>query len=413
MNASPSERLEKAAGRVRPVSQRTAIVLGAGIVLSLLAAVLLHILGGSGGGGGIFIAVILLPWAIVGVIVARHQPSNPIGPILLLLPFMSVLSDDAGVYAVLRYRLGHHGLPLGLVAVFLATPGAWMWLVLFLPLPVALFPDGRLSPRWSRMLRAYLVFCVAFVALNGWQDASGITRHISVDSHGSLTSTSSPGGTWLTVLVVSCYLGFCLAWVLRLVLSYRRSTADYRQQLKWLSGGGALGITGLVLITGLSATSSTLLHVIGGVGLAVGLIALPLSFGIGILKYRLYEIDRLISRTLSYLIITGLLAGLFVGMVVLATDVLPFSSPVAVAASTLAAAALFNPLRLRVQRLVDRRFNRGRYDAEAIVAAFALRLREAVDPDTVRTDLLQAVGGAVQPGHASLWLRPPAQHPGA
>ena len=116
----------------------------------------------------------------------------------------------------------------------------------------------------------------------------------------------------------------------------------------------------------------------------VGVIALPVGIGIGILKYRLYEIDRLISRTLSYLIITGLLVGVFVGIVVLTTDVLPFSSPVGVAASTLAAAALFNPLRLRVQRLVDRRFNRARYDAEAIVAAFTMRLRDAVDLETVR-----------------------------
>src|SRR4029077_1387596 len=140
----------------------------------------------------------------------------------------------------------------------------------------------------------------------------------------------------------------------------------------------------------------------------LGLAALPISIGVGILKYRLYEIDRLISRTLSYLILTSLLVGVFVGIVVLATDVLPFSSPVAVAASTLAAAALFNPLRLRVQRLVDRRFNRARYDAEAIVAAFTMRLRDAVDLDTVRGELLRAVNGAVQPAHASVWIRPPS-----
>jgi hypothetical protein len=105
-------------------------------------------------------------------------------------------------------------------------------------------------------------------------------------------------------------------------------------------------------------------------------------------------------------ILTGLLVGVFVGIVVLATEVLPFSSPVAVAASTLAVAALFNPLRLRVQRLVDRRFNRARYDAEAIVAAFTLRLRDAVDLDTVRSELLLAVDRAVEPAHASVWLRP-------
>ena len=129
----------------------------------------------------------------------------------------------------------------------------------------------------------------------------------------------------------------------------------------------------------------------------VSVVALPVGIGVGILKYRLYEIDRLISRTLSYLIITGLLAGVFVGIVALATDVLPFSSPVGVAASTLAAAALFNPLRLRVQRLVDRRFNRARYDAEAIVAAFTLRLRDAVDLDTVRGELLPPSTGPSSP----------------
>ena len=119
----------------------------------------------------------------------------------------------------------------------------------------------------------------------------------------------------------------------------------------------------------------------------IGNVALPVSMGVAILKFRMYEIDRLISRTLSYAIVTGLLAGVFIAVVTLTTGVLPFSSPVGVAASTLAAAALFNPLRRRVQRLVDRRFNRARYDAEATVAAFTTRLRDAVDLETVRNEL--------------------------
>ncbi len=135
------------------------------------------------------------------------------------------------------------------------------------------------------------------------------------------------------------------------------------------------------------------------------MIALPIGIGVGILKYRLYEIDRLVSRTLSYAILTALLAGTFVGLVALTTDLLPFSSSVGVAASTLAAAALFNPLRRRVQRVVDRRFNRSHYDAEATVAAFAARLRDAVDLDAVQTDLLDVVRGAVEPAHATVWIR--------
>src|SRR5207248_6433504 len=115
-----------------------------------------------------------------------------------------------------------------------------------------------------------------------------------------------------------------------------------------------------------------------------GLAALPFSIGVGILKYRLYDIDRLISRTISYLLVTGVLVGVFSGIVLLATRVLPFSSPVGVAASTLAAAALFTPLRRRVQGLVDRRFNRTRYDAEAVIAAFGDRLRGAVDLEAVQ-----------------------------
>jgi hypothetical protein len=400
------DQVVNAGARVRrPRAQRITIALSVALGFSLLAAVALRGLVGHRGGGGLFVAVFLLPYAIVGGLIARRQPTNPLGPILLLLPLLTAISGDAGAYAVLRYRLGHHGLPLGLPAVFLATPGGWMWLVLFLPLPIALFPDGRLSPAWRWVLRGYFVFCVVFVGSNVWQDTSGITRHISVDSSGSLTSTTSPGGTTATVLIVAAYIGFCLAWVLRLVVSYRRSTGDYRQQLKWLSGGGALGIGGLMLITGLSATSSTALHVIGGVGLVVGLLALPVSFGIGILKYRLYEIDRLISRTISYAVLTGLLVAVFAGLVLLTTRVLPFSSPVGVAAATLAAAALFTPLRSRLQRLVDRRFNRARYDAEAVVAAFGTRLRDAIDVESVLAELSSAAASSLEPANLSVWVR--------
>jgi hypothetical protein len=127
--------------------------------------------------------------------------------------------------------------------------------------------------------------------------------------------------------------------------------------------------------------------------------------GVGILKYRLYEIDRIISRTLAYAIVTGLLVGLYAGLVLLATQVLQFRGPVAVAAATLAAAALFNPLRRRVQRIVDRRFNRARYDAEQTVAAFAARLKEALDLDSIRGDLTAVVQTTLEPAHVSVWIR--------
>ena len=134
--------------------------------------------------------------------------------------------------------------------------------------------------------------------------------------------------------------------------------------------------------------------------------ALPISIGVAILRYRMYDLDRLISRTLAYAILTGLLVGIFVGLVALTTDTLALSGRVGVAASTLAAAALFNPLRVRIQRFVDRRFHRTRYDAEAIVATFTARVRDAVEIDAIRNDLLDAVNRAVQPTSVSIWIRP-------
>jgi hypothetical protein len=126
---------------------------------------------------------------------------------------------------------------------------------------------------------------------------------------------------------------------------------------------------------------------------------------VGILKYRLYEIDRIISRTLAYAIMTGLLVGVYAGLVLLATEVLQFHSSVAVAISTLTAAALFNPLRRRIQHAVDHRFNRARYDADQTVTAFAARLKDAVDLDSVRDDLAAVVENALEPAHVSVWIR--------
>jgi len=169
-------------------------------------------------------------------------------------------------------------------------------------------------------------------------------------------------------------------------------------------GGAGCCIISLPLLFASGNSSSAIDTVLSGVAL-LGLAALPICIGVGILKFRLYEIDRLISRTLSYAIVTGVVIGMYIGIITLVTRVLGFSSPIAVAASTLAAVALFNPLRHRVQRIVDRRFNRARYDAEATVATFTARLRDAVDLETVRTELLEVVNRAVEPAHVSLWIR--------
>jgi hypothetical protein len=273
------------------------------------------------------------------------------------------------------------------------------------PLIVLLFPDGQLpGPRWRWVLWAYagLVACVVTVAAAN--AIAPVAEHdIRVDSSGMLTSSGHLPGwlasppAWLDAVVVVGLVGIALSIVGRQVLSWRQATGERRQQLKWLAFGAAVTIVWLI---------GLLIFNIPVVGIA----ALPVSTGIAILKYRLYDIDRIISRTLSYAIVTGLLVGAYAGLVLLATRVLAFSGTIAVAASTLAAAALFNPLRRRVQRSVDRRFNRARYDADKTVAAFAAQLKEAVDLDSVRDDLASVVHKALEPAHVSVWIRSAEPH---
>ena len=188
-------------------------------------------------------------------------------------------------------------------------------------------------------------------------------------------------------------------------MSWRRSSGERRQQLKWLVAGGAiLAVSQAVLqpILSLPDLSSAVQGVLNTVS-TITLAALPVGLAVAILRYRLYDIDRIISRTLAYAIVTGLLVGVYAGLVLLATQVLNIKSAVAVAAATLVAAALFSPVRRRVQRVVDRRFNRARYDADRTIAAFAARLQDSVDLAAVQADLASVVHRALEPAHVTLW----------
>jgi hypothetical protein len=357
-----------------------------------------------------FLPVMLLTFAGVGVVVARRQPENPIGWIMLAVALASFFETDVRLYLVLDYRIHHGTLPLGQAALYWNESYSLLPLLFGLP-AILLFPDGRLPARWRRRLRVYLGLGVVFMVCQFAGETTvsfGARPRVALSGHyaGNAGTTGLVGQieSW-SWLLGPVFLAFWLSFVGYQFVAWRRSTGERHEQLKWLAVGAAccvVGAVGVVLFGDGSALTDKLLAVLA----ALAISAFPLSIGVGILKYRLYEIDRLISRTLSYAILTGLLVGVFIGFVALATDVLPFSSPVGVAASTLAAAALFHPLRLRVQRLVDRRFNRSRYDADAIVTAFTLRLRDAVDLDTVRDELLLAVDRAVEPAHASVWIRP-------
>jgi hypothetical protein len=231
---------------------------------------------------------------------------------------------------------------------------------------------------------------------------------------GDLLAVDGPaaagGSAWLGSfegIVLPVLVVFWLVFVASQVLAWRRASGERRQQLKWLMSGAAVcmaavAVTALVGTLDKSTSSPAFTAVLDVV--FVGVAALPVSIGVAILKYRLYDIDRIISRTLAYAIVTGLLIGVYAGLVLLATQVLRFHSTVAVAAATLAAAALFNPVRRRVQRMVARRFNRARYDADQTVAVFAARLKDAVDLDSVRGDLADAVRQALEPAHVSVWV---------
>jgi hypothetical protein len=393
------------AWRLAPSLPRAAAVVGF-VVLGLVVAffvlaglvhqlTLRHILAGS---------TLVLAFGMVGVVVAHRQPRNRIGWILLGFIILLGVSNIAGFYAVLDYRLGHRRLPLAPVAVVLANT-AWLPALAAAPLIILLFPDGRLpTPRWRWVLWAYAGLIACVMAVVAAQPIAAVADHdIRLDPSGNLTSSGrlpdwlANPPVWIGAVVVFSLAGIALSAVGRQVLSWRQARGERRQQLKWLAFGAAVTVAWLI---GMLMVNLPL----------VGIAALPVSIGIAILKYRLYDIDRIISRTLSYAIVTGLLVGAYAGLVLVATRVLAFSSTIAVAASTLAAAALFNPLRRRVQRSVDRRFNRARYDADQTVAAFAVRLKDAVDLDSVRYDLATVVQKALEPAHVSVWIRADERH---
>ncbi len=401
------------AGRFRLASPATALAAGA-IVLALMLAefplsgLSRQSLDQGGGGTPLWFSA---PFAVLGFVVAWRKPANRLGWILLALGGFSVLAEDASFYVVACYRLRHGTLPLGWVAL-LAQP-TWSVSIVLAGLAILLFPDGHLpASRLRWILWLYLAVAAVWMTSAFGFTVSAITRHdIRVDPSGNLQVLSHPTGSaaWWGIAQNVVFVAIAVAGLVSLagqVVSYRRSSGERRQQLKWLIGGFVASLAGVILAIAVSSRPG-LPGLIGHVTLVLAVFALPGSMGVAILKYRLYDIDRVISRTLAYAIVTGLLVGFYAGLVLLATEVFGLHAPVAVAAATLAAAALFNPVRRRVQRAVDRRFNRARYDADRIVAAFAARLMDAVELDAVRADLADVVQSALEPTHVWVWTSPP------
>jgi hypothetical protein len=389
-------------------SRRMAGALGGLALLLVAAGVALTAVTGdlsvSGGGATIALAMTFLA---TGFLVALRQPRNPIGWLLMCTGISTVFTTAAGLYTLLDYRSAHGSLPFG-AAVFLGENAFWPVAVLTGMAAVLLFPDGRLPRPWRRALWAYVAVAALVLvsqaipagAVAGAGDLKAVvTGHLVTQPGGAAVRFLASG---LPVLAV---VPFWVAWIVRQVASFRHAEGDVREQYKWFTAGAAVSLVGIVVLTvAESDGGSGLASVVNAVAIYATGVAFPLGMGVAILRYRLYEIDRIISRTLAYAVVTGLLVGVYAGLVLLATHVLAVHTPVAVAAATLAAAALFTPLRRRVQHVVDRRFNRARYDAEQTVAAFAARLQDAVDLDTVRTDLTGVVHAALEPAHVSLWI---------
>jgi hypothetical protein len=363
----------------------------------------------TGPGGPVAYTLILLavvlPETAVGVLLAARRPRNPIG--WLLLTLLLLTANPASEYAALDHRMHHGGLPAGWIAVLLL--GSFPLVPLLDALVVWLFPDGQLPPsRWRRVSAALITVGVVLAVVTTM--APGVSAVVShnayINANGNLYPVS-PLWTIAGNVTATAAIASLLVWLAVQVPGYRRSSDERRHQLKWLYSGAAVYICALIasLVGPLAAGQNFASDgpVINDV-IELGSTILVVCVGVAVLKYHLYEIDRIISRVISYAIITALLAGVFSGLVVLATEVLPFRTPVAVAVSTLAVAALFNPLRRRVQHAVDHRFNRARYNTEAVVAAFTERLRQTVDFDTVRGDLVGVVTEAFQPSHVALCL---------
>jgi hypothetical protein len=391
-----------ATGRFRLGSSRAwATALGVLAVLSFVAAIPLSLLARQVG-NGVIGAGIGIPCAAIGMLVTRRQRDNPLGWLFLVIGVCLFLSTDGAAYATLRYHLGHR-LPLGQVGLVLNQ--IWGPILVLFVVAVLLFPDGRLTSQfWRWTFRVYgMLLAATAVAIAG-----ALSAHpIRVDNNGGLAAVDQPAGWFSAVqsLLIVSMLGLALAFIARQAPSWRRATGERRQQLKWLATGATVSLVCLALAGTFSSSGNgpTLRGVLTGIAW-LGVAALPVSIGVAIMKYRLYDIDRIISRTLAYAIITGLLVGVYAGLVLLTTQVFRVHTPVAAAASTLAAAALFSPLRRRVQKAVDRRFNRARYDADQTVAAFAARLKDAVDLDSVRDDLAGVVQQALEPAHVSAWV---------
>jgi hypothetical protein len=360
------------------------------------------------------LSVVIIAFSTVGALIASRRPENPIGWLFCSGAFIWGLGELTLEYGVYALVTAPGALPAG---VWVAWFGAWargiggFFMVLFLLL---LFPTGRLpTRRWRVVVWAALGYIVLFTLVSWLSPVSQDFR---------LSSVRNPLGFDLEIMnLLGGFLYLSLPLLLlasgaAVIVRFRRSRGDERQQIKWFAYAVAIMVFLFTLGHSLGLT-----QIVGVAPLvfAIPLTGLPAAAGIAILKYRLYDIDLVINRTLVYGTLTATLVALYFGGIVLLqwlfVALTGEKSTLAVVASTLLIAALFTPLRRRIQSFIDRRFYRRKYDARQTLEAFSAKLRDETDIETLNNELVGVVRETMQPGHVSLWLRPEAapdgEHP--
>jgi hypothetical protein len=381
------------------MTRRLARGLAALAVMLQLGGVVLFAIVGNVEGADAFTSGIALTFAAVGALIASRHPGNPIGWLFLGVAMTTGLGGLSHGYA--DYWLAEDIGPdwLGETA---AAYGELSWIP-FILVPATfvllLFPDGRLpSRRWR-----FVAWCAA-----AGMAATFLGQALRPGPIPDFPTVANPYGIGGPLDDVLQIVGGLLLFVgvvgsaLSLILRFRRARRDQRQQIKWLAlAGGVTGATLVIVVPVYDVLGET----VSNASIMLSVLGLPAAVAMAILRHRLYDIDVVINRTLVYGALTATLAGTYVGLVLLLQLALSPGSDLAIAASTLAVAALFRPARARIQAIVDRRFYRRKYDAQRTLEGFSARLRDEVDLAALGVELNGVVRDTFQPAHVSLWLR--------
>ncbi len=367
-----------------------------GVVTFVLGVALTVLIGRADGADDALWVAVWLCAPLVGGLTAALRPRNAVGWVLLGVGVTGVGS---------QMSFGYSPIPpisyLQAVALDLGAPLLYLGLLL-VGLLVLLFPSGTLGPGWRRWLVKAGAIAYLFAAVASFFLPTVVGDGRNYHNPLNVAVLDGPLKLVIGVATVACF-GLILVAAADAVWRLRRSSGIQRQQFKWLAYSSVLLFPTMVV----AAVSPGNLWV-AVVPLAITANAMVGTIGLAIVRYRLYDIDRLVSRTVSYLVVVAVLFGVYVACVLLMTTVLPLRGSVSVVIAVLIAVALFAPVRSRARAIVDKRFNRSRYNAEAVVDAFAVRLGEQVSLETISADLLAAVDETVQPSHSSLWLRGPS-----